>query len=553
MPIGSWLLEKLVQVWGKVVAYLVGAGALGLLGIFGIPPALTTWVNNQSITYEVKKIVYSTFIDTPMTAGTYNILIADLANDLEANQTRHVQHSLEEQFDASTQSSSVRIQRLNRRLEGRKAADTATELRNASQAGRELLSALNADLLVWGEVARSTTDKVILRLRFLPRAGEAPKGAKSYALNEYYELAPDFGNDLGAMLAAIVASSITPAIDDANARGRYMADVLKPLVDKLGPLVERPPAAFTPDQVADLRLTYLTGSFALGRQRGDPQQLRNAVDTAQRILQYWTRDKAPEKWAKTQNLLGAALTRLGHRDHGTQLLNEAAQAYREALTEWTRDRHPVEWSNAQNNLGNALWALGYRDTTGTKHVEQAVAAYRASLEEVDRSKRPIEWALRHHNVGNALVTLGERTRAAAPLREAVQAFETALLERVRDKVPLDWSASKNGLAEAFMFRGIVEGRMQDLEQALAEFSAALEERPRPQLPLAWGVTRRGMARTLAKLSELKADRSLLLEAQQAARESVDALATDPGTRIEAEARQTLAEINAALEATASRQ
>ena len=79
----------------------------------------------------------------------------------------------------------------------------------------------------------------------------------------------------------------------------------------------------------------------------------------------------PLDWARTQNNLGNALTRLGERESGTARLEEAVAAYRAALEEWTRDRAPLDWAGMQNNLGDALATLGEQES-GTARLEKAV-------------------------------------------------------------------------------------------------------------------------------------------------------------------------------------
>ena len=89
-------------------------------------------------------------------------------------------------------------------------------------------------------------------------------------------------------------------------------------------------------------------------------------------------------------------------------------AYREALKEWTRERAPLRWAMTQNNLGNALQTLGRRER-GRARLDEAVAAYREALKERTRERVPLRWATTQFNLGIVLRgarRVGERDDAA---------------------------------------------------------------------------------------------------------------------------------------------
>ena len=81
----------------------------------------------------------------------------------------------------------------------------------------------------------------------------------AYSLNEKLELPVDFGSDLGAVLAAQAVTAISPVYDRA---GEALAALIAPIVAKLKPLAENPPASFPEETRAQLWNAYAAGERA---------------------------------------------------------------------------------------------------------------------------------------------------------------------------------------------------------------------------------------------------------------------------------------------------
>ena len=284
----------------------------------------------------------------------FAILVAELACDTNKSQTNHLLIELEKQFPPHGAARLHVLPYPEVLVIG--AGERSTAIAAAEVRGRKWLKQKNADVLIWGEVGAA--DKV-LRLRFLTPIGEG--GAqKPYELNSTLELHPDFGADLGAILAVQAATSIAPVYERS---GEALAGLIEPVVAKLKPLAENPPASFSSDARARLWHAYADGEYRLGGERGDNARLVTAIAYYRKVLEEWTRERVPLDWATTQNNLGNALRSLGERESGTARLEEAVAAFREALKEWTRERVPLDWAMTQNNLGNALmqaWRAGER-------------------------------------------------------------------------------------------------------------------------------------------------------------------------------------------------
>ncbi len=307
----------------------------------------------------------------------FTILVAKLEGDADNSQHRHILTELQKQFPPR---GDVRVHVLPYpEALAIEHGEIGAALVRAEARGRQWLKAMNADVLIWGE--QGAKDKV-LRLRFLTPAGEG-SAQKPYQLNSTLELHPDFGADLGAILAVQAATAIDPVYERS---GEALAEIIAPVTAKLQPLAENPPVVFADETKARLWHAYADGEQLLGEERGDNARLQTAIRFFRQVLDVWTRERAPLQWAMTQNNLGTALWSLGKREAGTARLDEAVQAFREALKEWTRERVPLDWAMTQNNLGTALASLGERQAAvdkakGCAALETARGAYAAALEE----------------------------------------------------------------------------------------------------------------------------------------------------------------------------
>ena len=423
----------------------------------------------------------------PVASGKqFAILVGKLEGDKDGSQTRHIRSSLITQFGQQSQIDVLfRDETLAMPL-----GNLRAELSEAEKHGQKWLKQQRADVLVWGEVAAS--DKV-LRLRFLSQSGDGG-GAKAYRLNEVLELPANFNADLGAVLAVQAATSIRPIYERS---GEALANVIEPVVAKLRPLAENPPASFADEDKAKLWEAFASGEQRLGEERGHNTQLETAIRYYRKVLEVSARERVPLDWAMTQNNLGTALWSLGERESGTARLDEAVAAYREALKERTRERVPLDWAVTQNNLGAALWCLGERES-GTARLDEAVAAFREALKERTRERVPLDWARTQNNLGTALFKPWRARERTARLDEAVAAYREALKERTRERVPLAWAETQNNLGTALRSLGERESGTARLEEAVAAYREALKEWTRERVPLEWARTQNNLGNALAE-------------------------------------------------------
>jgi hypothetical protein len=219
----------------------------------------------------------------------------------------------------------------------------------AEKKGRAWLEQRNADILIWGEVADANR---LLRLRFTTASSNS-EAAKGYALTETLELPAGFGADFGAVLAAQAASGIRPVYDKP---GHALAGIIAPIVEKLRPLAEDPPASLPDDAKGSLWHAYAAGQKQLGEEKGDSARLMTAIAYYRKTLSAWPRERVPLDWAMTQNNLGLALASLGARQAASdpalarQTLAEAREAMAGAL-EVRREAKASYWvEQSERNL-----------------------------------------------------------------------------------------------------------------------------------------------------------------------------------------------------------
>jgi tetratricopeptide (TPR) repeat protein len=391
------------------------------------------------------------------------------------------------------------------------------DVAEAEDRARNLLEATGAEILIWGEVVQE------LRTYSLRLTSSVSNRFTRYAFEDLR-----FGEPLLRDLAPLVLGAALAEAGDVDF-ARATAPALGPLVDRLAPLAENPPAALSAEQVRDLRIAYAKvateyGAIAEGQERlarvvemldrvleatsrqdeprpwasiqktraytlrqwgemGPTQALRKAVAAEKAALEIYSREDDPMDWARTQLDLGICYSLLNERvEEGSA--QAAAEAFSAALEILTREETPLDWADAQLNLGKALYDAGQRGEVGA--LEASVAAYRRALTVHTRERRPKVWARTMSNLGNALQQLGMRTSDEARLEASVDAYRAALSVLTRDAAPLDWAVIQNNLANTFVALADY-GRSDALDEALAAYQAALTVHTRDNAPMDWAI------------------------------------------------------------------
>jgi tetratricopeptide (TPR) repeat protein len=418
-------------------------------------------------------------------AGVLTIAVAHLQDDQGQKQEKLLLDELKH-FDG------VETLTVDRAVEWPDSGTEQVKKKKAEAKARVLLKKTGADVLVWGSVV-SLSGKSAMRLYWTPTRDVfgAKSTGKYQPQTETIALPLEFWSDLKQILGLLTQTRFAELTFDQS--GHYIADKLAPLIAQVRTLVQSREGVWNPVTLAGVQGSLAVALARDGEESGKNASLVESIALYRKVLNEFTRARAPLQWAGTQNNLGVALEILGERESGTAQLEEAVSAYREALQERTRERTPLDWAMTQNNLGNALGALGELEC-GTLRIKEAVVAFRNALHENTRERVPLQWAMTQNNLGNALARLGGRETGTAWLAEAIAAFREALKENTRERVPFAWAVTQNNLGAALQMLGEREGGTAHLAEAVGALCEALKERTRARVPLLWARTQMNLGR-----------------------------------------------------------
>ena len=442
--------------------------------------------------------------DGEPTPGRVTIYVAELkGDDNEGSHRGHILLTLRQQLGDS-----VQVLRAGIALTAEEKGNPEDDARVANRKGQTYLNfgKHKGDLLIWGQVLQESK---LVELRFTSAAHDAGE-QKRFTFADKMLLAPDFGPELAAALAAIAAEIVLPAKNP----GTYIADVLIPVASKLGRIVASLPASMGPVDRGTLLRSYANVELAIGEQRGDPRALERAIQAYRETIKLHTQANLPFDWARAQNNLGVALETLGLRESGTERLKEAVAALSEALKEWTREKAPLQWATAENNLGTALQAIGEREGS-TERLEAGLAAHREALRERPREKVPHDWAITQANIGSSLFDLGKREGGTELLQASVTASREALKELARENAPLLWAGTLVNIGNALSAIGQRTGGKERCQPAIDAYREALKELTLEKVPLQWAIAQNNLGtafETMGNLEEAAGSYRLALRA-----------------------------------------
>jgi tetratricopeptide (TPR) repeat protein len=492
-----------------------------------------------------------------MPSGTYNILVADLVGDGDGKdagkQTNHILRSLETQFGAADRTSSVRVQCAFATVRLGSRTHIACEMAEAHRRAQRLIVAKNADILIWGETAKADQS---IRLHFTPRAGAGSAAYRGYELTQVLELPKSFGTDLGGVLATLVAADRDTGYVPG---GSFIHHRLRPILGRLAPLVENPPAILTADQRATFVSTYALAASGLADESRDIALLEKSI-AAWRDASALMRDVNWKRWATFQCNLASALTQLAiyeHNEHryddamtvlwsaledypqegvpicrvmlrmslasvlvarypkDERRLNEAIGLLRGALSDLNEDDPSSIKVSLLNELGERLLTRARAQLGGSDDAGEAVQKHLEALSLLnpkDNHQRRAETCVK---LGDALFLLGKRDSEVATPEMALGAYFKALEEYGSERSPF---SIYNRIA--FVLSELGEREKEGtrwLEIAEDGCRAALSKVRREDGPLAWAAAVNNLAITLGKLGERTKNREKLIEAGKAAR------------------------------------
>ena len=506
--------KRLVDVFldPKTIAALLAAAVSAALSMFKLTEKLPDRIKQEATPGELTAIaaflLWATFAilltllsrwrdrrrhpDGKPTPGRVVIYIAELQGDDKLGSHRnHILLTLRQQLGDA-----VQVLRAGIELHAEESGNPEDDARSANRKGQRYLNLRkhNGDLLVWGQII---LESKLVEIRFTSPVHDAAE-QKRFTFAEKMLLAPDFGPEMAAALAAIAGQLVLSAKNPSA----YVADALIPVAGKLRRFVANLPAWMGADERGLLQRSYAIAELAIGDQRGDSDALERAVAAYRSALKEFAQERVPLEWARTQANLGVALSILGEREIGTGRSKAAVAAYREALKEWTQEKVPSLWATTQNNLGVSLTRLGEREGS-REQLEAAVVAHREALKERPREKVPVDWAVTQINLGNALLILGRREGGTERLEASVAATREALKEVTRQKTPLLWAGAQNNLGTTLSTIAHRGGGTKQLEVAIVAFREALKEFGQNTVPLQWAITQNNLGAALEGMGKLE--------------------------------------------------
>lgn len=216
--------------------------------------------------------------------------------------------------------------------------------------------------------------------------------------------------------------------------------------------------------------------------------IEQAVDHYQQVLDAGIRHAHPEQWAATNNNLAAAYR---NRISGERIGNieKAIHHLLQALEVYSREIYPEQWAMTQHNLG-IVFSKRIRGERA-ENIEQAIYHFQLALEIRDREHYPKQWAITESNL--AIVFLdriqGER---AENLEQAIKRFQLAQEISTQNTYPQDWAMIQNGLGNSYNNR-IRGERGENLEKAIYHFNQALEVYTHENYPEQWAMTQNNLS------------------------------------------------------------
>ena len=212
-------------------------------------------------------------------------------------------------------------------------------------------------------------------------------------------------------------------------------------------------------------LGHLIQQFQLGRRAWN---LEIAIACYKSALKVYTRENYPEKWARTQNNLGAAYS---DRIEGVRAANieSAIACYRSALEVYTPTAFPLDCLQSGRNLGNTAFTAGFWDI--------ALEGFEKAIQAVEKSR---SWAtsddIRQQILAESIDVYEKAIQACVNSNQLEKAIEYCDRTRAQRLVDLMHS---NDLYASSEIPPAVQKYLQEFEAKQREIDAEVEQLRKP--------------------------------------------------------------------------
>ena len=297
-----------------------------------------------------------------------------------------------------------------------------------------------------------------------------------------------------------------------ESEGKYIADVIRPLAEKIKALADNLPKDMAHEERA--RIFYELGNLyrIVGGQDDSFSKLRLAARYLQRARHCWKR-----AGVKTRQIARTTLTQaktyctLGEKSSGTKLLEISVEATSLALTVLTPERDFALWARCMITQASSLLLIGQR-IDSHDHCEKNAAAADAVLKRPELKDFPQLHALALDATAVANSKLAQQEASLHRMELAVQAFRELAALWTKDASPLDWARTQMNLAISLLSLWQFDNRIERLQEAETACQLALKVYSSDCHPAYFGKTIRTMGDILFAQRQWKQAADLYLNA-----------------------------------------
>ncbi|MEK9751829.1 MAG: hypothetical protein VW338_01265, partial [Rhodospirillaceae bacterium] len=361
------------------------------------------------------------------------------------------------------------------------------ELMRAAKAGRRLLRAQDADLLIWGHVPKGGAGA---HLHFIARGDWDERLPGAFSLSTDLPLPTDFPPIYAELLHAVALAATRPKCGE-------QATLRRALLPGVVAGAERAAAEFPqgmgPREQAAMQIGLGNVHSALWAEIRDLRHLGSAQRAYRGADSLLANDEAAIDWAVAHKHLSAIAFVLAEEGAGEHHYDEAAATALAALDTLNRASHPLDWAALHYRLGAIHYKLGF-ESGDADVLRAALHHHRNALQAYSRKYTPDRWAEVMSAFGQAAQVFGEHVKSLEALATAVNACRAVLEVRDRKKTPLAWAAAQNNLGSALFLLGKKARNPERLELAIAALESALEVYRKRDLHRLAAVTEKNLER-----------------------------------------------------------
>lgn len=392
------------------------------------------------------------------TAARIDVRIAQFPGEKGAELTHHLVETLERQKVFA-------VRPLKEILTVDPAVEPARRVTMAAETGRHWLTALKADLLIWGDTPGTGAS---LHLRFVPAQVARSDRAGLFHAGTTLVLPINFAPEFGHLLTAIALAAVAPGDE---VRMPLIRQALPETLEAALPLMRALPKELVSREKAAIQNCYGNAVATLAVLAGPFEMYQVAAHAYRTALEGINKDQNPVDWALAQRNLGCVLMALADRTNDAETLGGAANLFRSVLQILNRSDHPLEWASSQARLGQVLYRLDLR-TGDVDLLKEALGALQASLQVITRAEDPLRWADIMNSLAQTAQMLGGEMRNPELLEKAAAACDSALQVRTRFEHPLLHAATQNNKGSALFLMGRLTERKEHFDLAAEAFREA---------------------------------------------------------------------------------